>query len=290
MSNEQIARAFSGHRFHEALEHLHPGVRWDQLGQDTMVGAEAVRRSCDATSAELSRVETTWLRFVCTGEGGVVAVDGFGRYDGGDVVSFVTSCDIYEFTDGEVSTITSYAVESDPDDPKLANHGAAETDRDSQGALIVSGRTLLERVGGVDAIHQFESVVYDSVLLDPVLAPLFPTRKPHHVEHLTAFTAESFGGDDRFTRELGFEHLIDVHRGLVITEDQRRRFVQLYIAAIDQVGLTEDADVRAAVISHIEFGAEVATRNSRAQTDDQLHPLRSVPHWTVASTIPGERR
>ncbi len=35
------------------------------------------------------------------------------------------------------------------------------------------------------------------------------------------FTAESFGGPDRFTRELGFQHLIDVHRGLRITEEQR---------------------------------------------------------------------
>ena len=38
--------------------------------------------------------------------------------------------------------------------------------------------------------------------------------QPQHVDHLTAFTAESFGGPDRFSRELGFAHLIAVHRGL----------------------------------------------------------------------------
>ena len=39
------------------------------------------------------------------------------------------------------------------------------------------------------------------------------------------FTAESFGGPDDFSRELGFRHLIDVHRGLRITDEQRQRFI-----------------------------------------------------------------
>ena len=49
-----------------------------------------------------------------------------------------------------------------------------------------------------------------------------------HVPHLTAITAESFGGPDDFSREPGFRHLLDVHRGLRITEDQRRRSVELH--------------------------------------------------------------
>jgi len=67
------------------------------------------------------------------------------------------------------------------------------------------------------------------VLADPLLQPLFGEGQPHHVEHLTWFTAESFGGPDRFTRELGFDHLVDVHRGLGITDEQRERFVALYL-------------------------------------------------------------
>jgi hemoglobin len=59
------------------------------------------------------------------------------------------------------------------------------------------------------------------------LKPLFGDGKPEHVDRLTAFTAESFGGPDRFSRELGFAHLIAVHRGLHIREEQRARFVEL---------------------------------------------------------------
>ena len=33
-------------------------------------------------------------------------------------------------------------------------------------------------------------------------------------------------------------------------------------------------------MEHIEFGTQVAMQNSNAGTDDELHPLREVPHWT----------
>lgn len=91
--------------------------------------------------------------------------------------------------------------------------------------------TLFEYAGGREVLHRLEATFYAKVLADEVLQPLFGAGKPEHVEHLTAFTAESFGGPDDFSRELGFAHLIDVHRGL-------------------------------------------------ARTDDELHPLREVPHWT----------
>lgn len=89
--------------------------------------------------------------------------------------------------------------------------------------------SLYEHAGGEEAIHRPEDVFYQAVLADPVLKPLFGEGQPQHVDHLTAFTAESFGGPDR---------------------------------------------------SHLEFGSQVAMQNSRAEGDDELHPLRKVPRWT----------
>jgi hemoglobin len=140
--------------------------------------------------------------------------------------------------------------------------------------------TLFEHAGGEAALHHLEQYFYDSVLRDPLLQPLFGAGRPEHVDHLTAFTAESFGGPDRFTRELGFAHLIDVHRELRITEEQRERFVALYVAALDATGMPADEPFRRAVLEHVEFGTRVAMQNSHATTDDELHPLREVPHWT----------
>lgn len=140
--------------------------------------------------------------------------------------------------------------------------------------------SLFDFAGGEEALHRLEDIFYASVLADPLLQPLFGAGKPHHVDHLTWFTAESFGGPDRFSRELGFQHLINVHRGLRITEEQRRRFVDLYRQALDAAGMPEDPQFREAVIEHVEFGSQVAMQNSNAATDDDLHPIREVPHWT----------
>jgi hemoglobin len=142
--------------------------------------------------------------------------------------------------------------------------------------------TLFEHAGGEAALHRLEQTFYDSVLADPLLRPLFGAGRASHVDHLTGFTAESFGGPDRFSRELGFAHLIAVHRGLHITEEQRRRFVELYLAALDAAGMPADAPFRDAVREHVEFGSHVAMQNSNATTDAELHPLREVPRWTWA--------
>ena len=140
--------------------------------------------------------------------------------------------------------------------------------------------SLYEHAGGADALHRLEELFYAKALADPVLKELFTERKAHHVEHLTWFTAESFGGPDRFTREPGFAHLIDVHRHLRITDEQRQRFVDAYLEAFDESDLPAEAPFRAAFRSHVEFGAQVAQQNSHAETDAQLHPLREVPRWT----------
>jgi hemoglobin len=140
--------------------------------------------------------------------------------------------------------------------------------------------SLYEHAGGREGLRRFIDIFYSSVLADPVLQPLFGAGRPEHVDQLTAFDSESFGGPDDFSRTMGgFTRLIDVHRGLKITEVQRQTFVDLYLAAADVAGLPDDAPFRAALRSHVEFGSRVAMQNSHAQTDDQLHPLREVPMW-----------
>lgn len=64
--------------------------------------------------------------------------------------------------------------------------------------------TLFEHAGGEQALHSLEQSFYDSVLRDPLPQPLFGAGQSQHVDHLTMFTVETFGGPDRFTRELAF--------------------------------------------------------------------------------------
>ncbi len=111
--------------------------------------------------------------------------------------------------------------------------------------------SIFEHAGGQQALHDFIDVFYSSVLADPILHPLFGDGRPEHVDHLTAFEAESFGGPDTFT----------------------------HLAAADAAGLPTDAPFREALRSHVEFGSHVAMQNSHARTEDELHPLREVPKW-----------
>ena len=141
---------------------------------------------------------------------------------------------------------------------------------------------MFDHAGGEAALHELEEIFYSKVLADPLLKPLFGEGQPHHVEHLTWFTAESFGGPERFTQELGFQHLVDVHRGLEISDAKRERFEALYLEALEESSLPADDAFSDAVREHIEFGAAVAQQNSRAKTDAELNPLDAVPHWTWA--------
>jgi hemoglobin len=151
--------------------------------------------------------------------------------------------------------------------------------------------SLFEHAGGHKGMHRFIDIFYGSVLADPVLQPLFGAGRPEHVDQLTAFDSESFGGPDDCSRTVGLAHLIDVHRGLRINEAQRRRFVELYMAAADKAVLPDDQPFREALRSHVEIGSRVAMQNSHAETDDQLHPLRQVPLWQWPdSTEPGAGR
>ena len=112
VSPEEIATAFSAHRFGEAYPHLSGSVRWVLAGGPTLVGAPAVVDACGQTLAGLAAVTTEFSRFlVIAGDRGV-AVDVVADYTGADgSVSRVSSCDLYLFSDGLISEITSYTVE-----------------------------------------------------------------------------------------------------------------------------------------------------------------------------------
>jgi hemoglobin len=145
--------------------------------------------------------------------------------------------------------------------------------------MEITMKSLYEYAGGEEALHRLEELFYNKVIADPILKTLFADRKPHHIEHLMWFTTESFGGPDRFTKNLGFQHIIDVHRHLKITDEQREQFVKLYMEAADEAALPSDAAFREALRSHVEFGGQVAQRNSWAETEADLHPIREVPLW-----------
>lgn len=127
-----VARAFSEHRFDDALGHLAADVKWTIVGGMVLEGADAVRRTCQDTLASLEGAEVEFdRRVIAAGRGmdvaagrgmnvaagrDVVAVDTLVRYIRPDGLTAVASCAIYEFVGEKIAAITSYAVEVDPQD------------------------------------------------------------------------------------------------------------------------------------------------------------------------------
>lgn len=110
-----VGLAFSEHRFDEALGYLARNVRWTIVGYMVLEGADAVRQTCRETAASLEDTTTTYDRCVVAAGSDAVAVDTFAHYNGPSGHTAVASCDIYEFTGEQITAITSYAVEVDPE-------------------------------------------------------------------------------------------------------------------------------------------------------------------------------
>ena len=111
MRPEQIAEAFSRHRFAETYPFLAPDVRWDNVGGPQPAGRDAVIATCEESAAWLAGVRTTFTRFRVVAGPGTVVVDSEAEYDDGRSVSRVGSCDLYDVAAGLVTAIRSYTVE-----------------------------------------------------------------------------------------------------------------------------------------------------------------------------------
>jgi ketosteroid isomerase-like protein len=111
-SNEAIAEAFSRHDFPATYEHMAGDVRWELVGQETLVGRDQVVARCGQMAVYLAQARTSFRRFRLVESGDRVVIDAVAEYASPeDGRSIVASCDIYEFEDGRLLEITSYNVE-----------------------------------------------------------------------------------------------------------------------------------------------------------------------------------
>jgi hemoglobin len=138
--------------------------------------------------------------------------------------------------------------------------------------------TLYEHAGGAEAFERLTEAFYAKVLGDDLLEPLFRRMAPDHPKRVAAWLGEVFGGPPRYTEEHGgYPHMLRKHRDVGITEQQRRRWVNLICDAADDAGLPDDPEFRSAFVAYVEWGTRLAEQNSRpgAQPPQQA----PVPHW-----------
>lgn len=123
--------------------------------------------------------------------------------------------------------------------------------------------TLYEWAGGAEALSRLTETFYDTVLKDPVLEPVFRNMSGDHPGHVAAFIGEVFGGPKTYSdHHGGHSEMIMHHLNRHLTEQQRRRWIELLVDAADAVGLPDDPEFRSAFMAYVEWGTRLARLNS----------------------------
>ncbi|MES2731701.1 MAG: group II truncated hemoglobin [Bacteroidota bacterium] len=144
---------------------------------------------------------------------------------------------------------------------------------------IKSVPSLYEWAGGMPTFEKLTEVFYDKVLQDALLEPVFKHMSPQHRQHVAHFIAEVFGGPKAYSEAEGSHAgMVIKHLGKHLTENHRKRWVQLLLESADELHLPDDPEFRSAFVAYIEWGTRIAVLNS--QTENlTMNPQEPMPRW-----------
>jgi hemoglobin len=141
--------------------------------------------------------------------------------------------------------------------------------------------TPYEWAGGIEKFEALTTVFYEKVLKDEILEPVFRNMSPEHSKQVAAFLGEVFKGPPLYSSRYGddsVKHMVGKHIGRMLTEQQRKRWVDLLLQSADEVGLPSDPEFRSTFVGHIEWGTRVAVINSNL-TENPVTPDDGIPEW-----------
>ncbi|MGW7454575.1 group II truncated hemoglobin [Streptomyces sp. NPDC054787] len=145
--------------------------------------------------------------------------------------------------------------------------------------------TIYEWMGGAEAMKRLADAFYAHVMQDEILAPVFAGMDAEHPRHVALWLSEVFGGPADYTAHHGgHPHMASRHLGRAITEQQRRRWVDLLMDTADEVGLPTDPEFRGVFAYYIEWG----TRMALIYSGPTPPPLDAapIPRWSWGQTPP----
>ncbi len=100
---------------------------------------------------------------------------------------------------------------------------------------------------------------HERCLADPELNHPFshPGQHPRHVERLAAYWAEVLGGPPTYSAECGDEsYMLGLHSGKGDMGDLGNRFVECFVHAMDDAGLPDDPEFRAAMRAYLRAAVD----------------------------------
>jgi hemoglobin len=140
--------------------------------------------------------------------------------------------------------------------------------------------TLLEWMGGQPRLQELLATFYGRVKSDEILAPVFAGMSADHVQHVSAFIAEVFGGPKTYSEKYGGHRaMIHKHVGRALTEIQRQRWMQLLLNCADDLQIPADPEFRSSFVAYLEWGTRLAVINSRPGADVSADAPMPVWGW-----------
>jgi hemoglobin len=142
-------------------------------------------------------------------------------------------------------------------------------------------QTLYEAAGGEEGLRRLAAAWHSRVLADEVVSHAFSHGfHPDHTERLAAYWVEALGGPPRFTAAYGDESsVVRMHSGNGAHEEMDRRAIECFDQALDDVGLTEQAEL--ARVLHDYFAwATTTTMAAYAESADAVPDGMAIPRWS----------
>jgi len=140
--------------------------------------------------------------------------------------------------------------------------------------------TLYEWAGGIERIEALFKKFYERVVADPVLASVFSEMPLEHFRTVAHFVAEVLGGPKLYSGDgkHGHSTMVAKHLERHLTEQQRKRWMELLLDTADELNLPTDPEFRSALVGYLEWGSRIAVINSAASVNpiDNSAPM---PKW-----------
>lgn len=100
--------------------------------------------------------------------------------------------------------------------------------------------TVLERLGGEDAVRRWVDLFYDAVRSDETLGPLFPADLTESREKQFAFFVQMLGGRPLYLERFGRPFLRYQHRKIRIGVPERDAWMRRLMESLRQVTADEE--------------------------------------------------
>lgn len=147
--------------------------------------------------------------------------------------------------------------------------------------------SVFEAVGGYAAFLRLAQAHHARCLADPVLNhPFSHPGHPQHVQRLAAYWAEVLGGPPSFSAGLSDQSaMLTIHANQGAESDLGDRFLACFLAAIDDAGLPDDPELRAALEAYMTWAVADVMEYSPAEA--RVPAALAMPHWSWDGPVEG---